>query len=361
MSDLKEQKANQNPQYWTSPSFYRVFLFSLLSALLFSVVLNILVNPYGVYGVELVPRVEINNYEKKLELIEKFQPPPKALIIGSSRVMSFDPEIVEEILGKRCFNFSVGARAESYYAVLRLALEKYNAPLDTVIVQVEPEVFHPSLPADPQARFEPEYSQYFIYGPKGATLLEKIALLITLEQVGESIDSIFRLIRKETDKQKIAYKENGFSIQIQREADIKNNRFNLDAIIDKRLRRYPERSFLLSKFTGLSETRKKYWQDFLDICRERNIKVYACMPPVHPRLLELLYGLGAERIFKETEKYLKETVSEKDWVFKNYTNIETFNGDAQLFYDEIHMQPENCNKLLRDLLSSDNAERIYNQ
>jgi hypothetical protein len=337
---------------WSRPAFWRALVLTWAITLGFAAILNVVVDPFGIYGTGVFPRAQVNNYEEKLKLFDEFQPPPQALILGSSRVMSLDPETVTRLTGKRCFNFSVpGAKTETYYAILELALE-HGAPIDTLIIGAEPEAFHPTLPIEPEARFVPEYSKHFIHDPHGqATFLEKLSLILTLDQVSESISSLTRLFKSKTGQSKLEYRPDGFSVEIEREAEIAAGTFDLNARIDSRIRKYPERSMRLSKFKGLSERRKQYWTDLLNLCRERGIRLYVIMPPAHPRLVRLLDELGAGGVFKEVADYLSSTVSGAGGIFRDYTRIESFGGDPSLFYDEIHVRPANGDRLLEKLLT----------
>jgi hypothetical protein len=338
---------------WSKPMFAQAFLGTWLGIIGFVAIVNFVVNPFGIYPTTLIPRVETNNYEKKLELFDAFQPQPEALILGSSRVMSLDPEIVTGITGQRCFNFSLpGAKTETYYAVLKLALDR-GAPIKTVIVGVEPEVFNPVLPIQSEARYIDDYSKYFVYDKHGqASVWEKISLLVTLDQINESISSLTRILEGKTGAQKLEYQPNGYSVQTEREAEIAAGTFDLIARIQSRVRKYPERSMALSKFTGLSDRRKQYWQAFLDLCKEKGIRVIVFMPPDHPELLTLLKSLGAEKIIDEVESYLQTTIAAEGGDFHNFTDISSFNGDPNLFYDEIHTQPSNGVRILEKLLIS---------
>ncbi len=332
--------------------FWRVNAIAFFCVLIAAAILNLIVDPFSIYGTALLPRVEVNHYERKVELFREFEPKPNVLLLGSSRVYSCDPDIVDELTGQRCFSFSVpSSKAETFYAILRMALEDFNAPVDMIIIAVDPESFHPTMSIAPESRFVPEYAKYFIYHEYGqATPWERVALLFTLDQTGESIGSLRRLIKTKAGWQKMEFRDDGYATWIQREREIAQGTFDLEARLETRVRKYPERSLQLSSFTGLGEVRKRYWEDFMGICEDRGIKVYAFMPPVHPQLLELLDEVGADALIQEVADYVEETVTQAGGVFRDYTDIRSFGGDPDLFYDEIHMRPQNGERLLRHLL-----------
>ena len=265
---------------------------------------------------------------------------------------------MEELTGLRTFNFSgVGARAETIYATLRIALDDYNSPLKAIIIGVDPECFHPIMPIQPEARYIDAYAKYFIYHRAGrATVLERIKRLLTLDMLDATISSIRNIFRKYTNTPKMTVSENGYTTWIQREADIADGTYNLQERLDQRVRKYPDRSIFFSDYTELSEVRMHYWQDIIDICRERGIKVYAFLPSVHPQLYDLFQAIGVDDLLGEISSYLETSLSGTDGVFKDYTSIESFGGSPDDFYDEIHMRPQNCERLFRNLLSGEEVE-----
>lgn len=342
---------------WKIPVFARRFLITIAAVVLIAAVMNLLVDPYSIYNLGILPRVEVNFYERKLALFQAYQPRPQVLILGSSRVIAFDPETVRDLTGKRCFNFALpGARTETFYSVLKMAIEDYDAPIDTVIVGVDPESFHPAMPIQPEARFIPAYSKYFIHDKSGqASAWEKLGLLLTLNQTSDSINSLVNLLKRQTGQEKMEFRSDGYSVWVQLEKQISEGTFDFDAKLETRVRKYPDRSLMLRQFTTLSDTRKLYWEDFLALCKEKGIKVYAFLPPYHPRLLQLLDTVGANEILGEVSGYLDSTVESEGGVFRDYMDVESFGGDPGLFYDEIHMRPANAEILLGHLLENEEA------
>jgi hypothetical protein len=342
-------------QPWIHPLFWRGLIITSLVFLFATIGLNYFVDPYGIYKSGLFPTSEINYYQNKIQSYKAFDPPPQCLILGSSRVLAMDPQIVERETGRRSFNFAVpGAKAETFYAILRFAIDYNNPPIDTIIVGVDPESFHPTLPIQPESLFIDGISKYYIYDPQAKkTWWDKFTLLLTLEQTSESISSIQRVVKNMAGKPKMEFRPDGMQIWIQLNKQIEEGKFNLQERLDERVIKYPERSLMLSEFTSMSETREKYWQDFISICKEKNIKIYAFLPSEHPQLHELLMSLGAGEIFGEVAEYLDNTVESAGGTFRDYTDITGFDGDPSLFYDEIHMRPENGAKLLENLLRDD--------
>jgi hypothetical protein len=346
---------------WRGEFFWRLMVATAAVFVLAAAAFNYLINPFSLYGTELIPR-PMGMYEKKLSLYHDFKPPPRALILGSSRVMSCDPLLVTELTGERCFNLWLpGAGAETLYAVMRLVLEEDGAPIDLVIVGVGVETLHPALPIQPEARFMSEMSRYFTHDPHGeGTGFDKLGLLFTMDQTLQSsrllLGAVRGPLRGDEDQaglSKLDYREDGFTVQARSEEEIAAGTFDLEAKIESRLRRkrYTERGLVVSGWDGPSPIRVAYWEDLLALCADRGIRVYAFMTPAHPRMSALLDELGAERVFKQVSDYFSSSIGEVGGTFRDYTRLESFGGDPNIFYDEMHMRSANCDILLRHLLS----------
>ena len=347
---------------WGGIAYWRFTSVSSAIVILAAAIFNLLINPFSIYGIKLIAH-PMGMYEKKFKLYNEFKPPANVLILGSSRVMTLDPEIVENLTGERCFNFWLpGAATETYYAVLKLALTDMHDPIDTVIVGAGIEAFHPSLGIQPEARYIPELSRYFIHDPHGsATIWDKIGLLFTMDQTLQSAQMAYGTLRKSlgrvpqsNEPPKLEYRYDGFTVQAKSDAQIDAGNFDLDAKIEARLRnkRYTERSLAISGWTGLSHARTAYWEDFLKLCKQNDIKVYTFMPPAHPKLIALLSEFNAQPIFDQVSDYLKKSTEENGGTFRDYTDIDNFNGDPNLFYDELHIRKGNGDRILENLLKS---------
>jgi hypothetical protein len=152
------------------------------------------------------------------------------------------------------------------------------------------------------------------------------------------------------EPERLVYRFDGMATYPQFEEQFRNGTYDLESVLDQRVPLYPEESFGLSGFTKLSETRKEKWGEFLSVCTDKDIDVIAFMPPVHPRLWDLLLELHADRLYDETDEFLTESTEQSGGLFKDYTLVDSFYGRQEYFRDEVHLMPENGTILLRNLL-----------
>lgn len=316
-------------------------------------VTNYIVDPFGLYGTGIYPPVTFSSYEHKLRLFREYEPKPRALVIGSSRVESINPEFVEELTGRTCFNWANPlAKTELFYAELRIALDDYNAPVDLVIVGVEPDVFHPQASAPPQAVSMLAYMRYVSDKAATTVFLDRIARLFSFEQTNSS----FMVLSGTSDynpMEESRWNANGYMVVSDYRVLTKEM---IVQGIENEVRDFPEEHWGSASHSNMSPMRKEFWEEFLRICHERSIRVYAYMTPLHPELLETVNNMerfDAAALYAEANEYLSRTVAEVGGVFRDYTDVTSFGGDPEGFYDVVHLQPENGDILLRDLFGDD--------
>jgi hypothetical protein len=336
---------------WTSPRIWRAYCVTSIALLVLVAAGNMLIDPLDIYGSTLFEPWTVNRYERKLDLAEKVEIPPNVLIIGNSRMESFDPDQVKGITGEPCFNWALPAAGTStYLAVLDLALNQCNFPLDTVIVGIDPVAFHPSGFVHAQARMVPEYAREFGLDPRWSILRQRIFRLLTIDQTGASLLVLRREIVNAGSPPRLEYRADGMANYPFREESILSGEYNLQKVLDERVPVYPEASFGLYEFRELPESSKAEWMRFLDICTKRDIRVYVFILPMHPQLREAMTEAGADSILTQVTDYVKRTVEEQGGTFRDYTGVESCGGSGDDFYDEVPMRPENCRKILDALL-----------
>ena len=117
---------------------------------------DFVVNPLGYYPYRYFPPLTWSSRVQKVELM-RAAPPPRALVLGSSRSMQLDLGVVGSWAGGPAFNASVdSARAEDVDALLGFAIEEREWRPDRVLIGIDPEMFHPTAPPDGRTFGAPE-------------------------------------------------------------------------------------------------------------------------------------------------------------------------------------------------------------
>ena len=289
---------------------------------------------------------------KKYELAMEMSPPPDTLIVGSSRVMTMRPADVEMRLGGRAFNWGVpSATAEDYYASVRLFSETLGIRLNTVIVAVDLEAFNPAEPLMAEARYFPKYADFLSLSPEaGASFAERATLLVSMQQTGESLSVVKRALRRETGFERTRIEPDGYVFQAARERAIAEGAFDLGETIAGRVRKYPERSLKLERYTHADERRIEYLRMFLEYCRDNDIRVYAYIAPYHPQLWDVLKAIPGSGRLRNIADNISRVFARHNVTLYDFSRLEYFGGDASRFYDEIHPMPDLQRQILSVLL-----------
>ena len=316
------------------------------------IVLNLVVNPLGLYWARLFNPAQLNYRAEKYEFVRQLAEPPATVILGSSRVMTMRSADVEQHLPGPCYNCTgLGARAEDYYAGLRLLCEDAALPIRDIVLGVDYEAFCPGAPVMSEARFFPAYRKYLIHNrDEGIGFLERLSLLVANQQVGEAMNVLRRQLFGHGAGPTMTVGPGGEALQPERDEEIAEGRFNLDRILARRVRKYPEHSQYLSRYAAPDEVRLAYLDDFLSYCQQRGIRVHAYITPYHPRLWEVLRPLKGIDVLDRVRVNVAHHFATHGYALADFSHIESFDGDPGLFYDEVHMTAANQARLLEALL-----------
>lgn len=327
----------ESAQLAGSGKAWRGFLFRFLvttAAGLGSIAaLNYVVNPQGIYNTHLVPPVLWNARSLKSQLLMSMQPPPEALILGSSRVMNMAPEELERVTGLRTFNAGVDlALAEDYYAMLHYAVETAHVRPKLVVISCDVESFHNQIP--PNAFLtQPSVLSSFLPGNSPARLRWKsFTGLFSFDQTRASVIALARMARPHryefwhvgpngqahyTDwEQKRAAGKMGLPQEVRH-------------FIEHNAERY-------DSYTALSQERLDYFSSTLEYARQHHIQAVVYLSPVHPALEEALRSHGYVQRKQELVRALREICARENVLFYDFSSPASFGGDPEHFYDGRH-------------------------
>jgi hypothetical protein len=343
------------PDEWKKSTFVVFFTAVIFGAVIAAGIINYVVDPYDLYGANLFAPIEINQYEAKLDLFRAYEPPPTSLILGNSRVKAFDPNVVTSYTGTKCYNWGLGfASTEVLLAELKIALDEAHAPIELIVLGIDPIMFNANIEIPKQARIESGYTRYFAPNPVLTANWERISVLFTMDQLKMSFASIWRKISGEERLIEPEYRADGLTIFAIRHMNDIQGPPDLNEIVTEGAPKYFQNT--LAGWTELDPDRMEAWEEFLALCVEKNIKIYAFMTPMHPLLWDLLGEYGSQDIFLKSYDYCERTITEVGGIFRNYSDIATWGGDPNLFNDEVHMLPGNTSKLMQALFTSAGLE-----
>jgi len=321
--------------------------------LLLGISLNLWVNPFRLYWSHYFPPATANTRLEKYELLQQLPVPARTLIIGSSHVMTMQPAEIDRLLPGPCFNFGMpSAMAEDYLAALRLVVEDAHAPIEHVILGIDFPALHPKLPLMYEGRYFLKYRRFVPADMLGPPLwADRLTMLINAEQTEESLNVLRRRVQRRMRTPNFELYPDGSAAMVARDQTIRAGRFDLDRVLDRRLRHFDSYSLHLATFSEPGAERLDCLRRFVEYCYDRGIDVHAYLTPLHPRQWELLGTLPQAAVLDQCTADLMALFASYDEEFRDYSHVESFGGDAALFYDEQHAMPENQRRIAEALLA----------
>ncbi len=330
--------------------FIRYFLIIATCILGCVVTLNVLVDPYDLLGVRLLPALVRSDRMVKTEILANAETAPDILIMGSSRTLKLSPETIMRLTGQTALNLGTGScRAEgpllmSFYA------ESIDKLPTTIIVGIDIEAYHDKLPADLRWNRVPEVQGRIPELDESAYKLffNNLAEVLSLDMAKDSIRSIRREMDESSPPSRTTFRDNGV-IDYPLWQNWKDaGTFDLDAQIDHSILEYRGR---YRGFEEISPWRKKRFEEFLQFCRDHDIRVIAFITTLHPRVqADLREQVAFDQLQADLTSFLEAMQAEYGMEFHDLSDTATYGGDAAHFWDGAHIDSVNADKLLEYLL-----------
>jgi hypothetical protein len=327
-------------------AFLRGFLVSLLVFSAFLALLVYLTDPLGLFGVGLVPPVVSADRDYKAGLYRRGQP-SEVLILGSSRVKTLAPECVRRLTGRAAFNFGVnGGGSDDLLAVYRFARTTFPGRLRQLIIGVDPETLEED---EGRNRALLESGALAVWNPAGAGRAHRagVADLLSSESVLAAVHSLRHLtLERGALPQEMLGPDGAQSYPVW-DDEIRRGAFPQQ---DRVLGSIPGVLGRYTSFQALSTRKVSYLRTLVETARDDSVEVVGYIPPVHPALARAALGSGVLQARQaDTERLLQELAGERLLRYVPVSTLASFGGDSTLFYDAIHMMPENSARLLAAL------------
>jgi hypothetical protein len=102
-----------------------------------------------------------------------------------------------------------------------------------------------------------------------------------------------------------------------------------------------------SRTSSVPDTRaRRYFEDTIRLLNEHGTTPVIVLMPIHPRVLRVMkeHGMGGER--QRLRDYLAELGETLSIKVLDFTTIRSFNGNADWFYDGVHITRRNTNRVI---------------
>lgn len=334
-----------------APSFVRTFLAASLASLAALVAVDIAVDPTQTWGTGLFAPLTWTARAQKVELLTRTSTTkPELLVLGSSRAMKVEPRRLAKRFGLAAFNAAVNsARTEDYVAMLRYATEEVGLSPKVIVLGVDIEAFHETLPVDHRLATSRELSPKVPDLNRFAIWVDGIADATTVDHLMLSIRSIRYTVSKNRPAAKYRFDDDGWIDYLDWDPAVDKGTHDLATEVERTRLIYLDR---FKNFDKPGDGRIAHFEQFLAICRERTIRVYAYTTTLHPKVIASLEQHTSYRAVSEAVQRILQSAHDRgDLVFFEASTIDRFGGDPALFYDGAHMQVENERRMLDKLFA----------
>jgi hypothetical protein len=339
------------------PRHRRTFAWTYLLALGFVtaliIAINWLGNGSGCFDSPLRPSPKDRAYKTRCldELVAEHRG-PKILILGSSRSMQFKPDYFMAITGKRTFNYAViGGNPIDCLTQLQYALSVGAKPeilvVDITGWEIDAEGGQRFLAANSRlAAFIPERERLAVFGA--------VFRSIDMHSTVASLRALLRGAMRGNGKDdpalidgEIVIMKDGYRFNWKLTDEKAKGRFDLAAVVDNRIE--ADRIFRANATADPSPQRSRRWleclREFLSKANAEGIEVHLITTPEHPKFRAAFSTDASIASHDDLIRTLESECAKFGAHFHDFTDLNSFGGSADEFWDQCHQTPVNMDRM----------------
>ena len=311
---------------------------------------NYLVDPYGIYGSDLLPPYSWNLRQAKVDRLLTAPAAPEVLLLGSSRAFSLRPGRIEERCGLTAYNASVpSGRLIDYLALLNATLTRPDAErIRYVIVQLDLGTFWDDVDVPFELRATPALFRFAAsvpHVPVTATVEESLRVL-SLSQVLDSVKSVRQHLARRPPT--LSADRDGVVHFASREAAIDVGQYDLKAAIAEEI---PYEEQLFREGHQVSPLQVRRFQEIAARVHANGGRLIVWLSPSHPALIDALRPLGWERQRHTVLSILDNLQQTGAFDVHDLTTVDRFGGEASEFLNATHVTTSGGDRILDVLVA----------
>lgn len=257
----------------------------------------------------------------KTDLVEKLPAPPELVMLGGSRAQRFERSHIERVTGLSAFNFAVqNCRPEDAYAISRYLIERAPGVKLQCFFAVQATTFG-EIPMHPGLLYDPRLVRWF-----------PDALVAEQKEANEPLE-----VRRVPLEQPLQQPRPP-ALQLLRQAP---RRRRDPGARNAHLPR-PHGAQGRLHDAGRQRRSRAYFRKPLALFNDRGVTPAIVIMPYHPDALSAFLEVGWQRKQDPLKGYLRSLQDEYDFRVLDYTEIGSFGGRPEWFYDGAHITKENA-------------------
>lgn len=314
----------------------RDFATTALLLLIAVVLLNLLVNPAGYYPTGLFPVLTANDVAQKRDLLlRQAATRPAVLLLGSSKTMRLSPRLMPPALARAGFNAATSAAVPTdMLEMARYAYDKAGIAPRIVLVGVDVEMFHNGI------------------RPVGhlPSLSQRAEALFSVEQTSQSLRSLGYRLKGGYPAVRRVLAADG---TLQEPVLEQDERRGVDVFARDLPAMVANYHAIWSTYTGLSASESRALSDLVALCRAHGSTVVLFLSPTHPRLEAALRPWNYDSRKQMVRAELEKIAAQNGARFLDLSDVQSFGGNLNDFYDGVHVKDGNAERMLQRLLTTD--------
>ena len=270
----------------------------------------------------------------KMRLLKRLPRAPQLLVLGGSRATRFEPAYFEELTGLRGFNLAFqNGRPEDAWAFVNFVHQRFPGTRLRVVWFLHVEAFR-KQGLSPGILQDESLSRWF---PPALIASERKKLPQSPAEVPKARD--LALTRFAPDGVVL---RNRYDIAEERGRPLSRS---IDWSIETALERYATTE------AALNPRSQRYFERTLRLLSEMGTTQAVVLMPLHPRLLAAVRAAGWQARHDEVMTYLTGLQGRYGFGLLDCSDLATFGGDPDEFYDGFHIKRANARKLTRSVVA----------
>jgi len=330
---------------------FTLALAAAAAALLLAVgAVNALTDPWGVFGVGLIPPRVNQDRAVKGDLLGALAQPPELLVFGSSRAWQIEADRVARATGRRAFNAAVTAgRPADAYVFASFVHDTWSTAHPDYLWLLDVEAFERG-PLPPSLLADARFSRYLPWRARAAAQLDELGWVLSWRGLEES----WRVWRKHPTWEKVRAR---WRKRVAPDGTVKAPPASEARVTAKRLRSWrTDAKAQYRAFARLDPEAVRYLGKTLALFSSWAGRGVVVLTPTHPDVLAAARTAGWDERHDEVAALLRRLQRRYGFAVVDLTNADSFGATPTGFYDATHMTRANQRRMIAAVLAAHGAE-----
>lgn len=318
-------------------------------------VLNWSVDPYDQYGPHGLAPLTLTARGAKSLGVARASDSVEGLVLGSSRVLTLSPAELEARAGVGFYNAGVYyGRTEDFLALTRRFQKTHRRSPRELVIGLDIDAFADQIGPDPELIRTAELRREVPECISIADRWQPARELLSWHQTAGALKLLYATAHARTPALDEHFAADGSIVYEGRNRRIQRGDYDWTEAYN-----YDRDVYfgLYRQYRRLSPMRQNAWRELMRLCEANGVELTVFLTPMHPRLLKELQTLPSfDTRREEVIRFVADTLP-RGGDFTDLTDIASFAGDPDQFYDAVHLRSVNASRVVDALFGARDAQR----